>query len=87
MFEAASIVGPRYKPPTYEELREPILQNEKANCTQRLQELRYSWQFIGCTVMSDGWTQCRAADIPCKSTFNCQPGKVDLEEPAQEMQG
>jgi len=30
---------------------------------------------------------CRAADIPCKSTFNCQPGKVDLEEPAQEMQG
>jgi hypothetical protein len=31
--------------------------------------------------------ECRAADIPCKSTFNCQPGKVDLEEPAQEMQG
>jgi hypothetical protein len=31
--------------------------------------------------------KCRAADIPCKSTFNCQPGKVDLEEPAQEMQG
>jgi hypothetical protein len=30
---------------------------------------------------------CRAADMPCKSTFNCQPGKVDLEEPAQEMQG
>jgi hypothetical protein len=29
---------------------------------------------------------CRAADITCKSTFNCQPGKVDLEEPAQEMQ-
>jgi hypothetical protein len=33
-----------------------------------------------------GW-KGRAADIPCKSTFNCQPGKVDLEEPAQEMQG
>jgi hypothetical protein len=30
---------------------------------------------------------CRAADIPCKSTFNCQPGKVSFEEPAQEMQG
>ena len=31
--------------------------------------------------------KCRAADIPCKATFNCQPGKVDLEEPTQEMQG
>ena len=30
---------------------------------------------------------CRDKDIPCKSTFNCQPRKVDLEEPAQEMQG
>jgi hypothetical protein len=39
MFEAASIVGSGYKPPTYEELRGPILQNEKADCTQRLQEL------------------------------------------------
>jgi hypothetical protein len=36
MFEAASIVGPGYKPPTYEELRGAILQNEKADCTQRL---------------------------------------------------
>jgi hypothetical protein len=43
MFEAASIVGSGYKPPTYEELRGPILQNEKADCTQRLQELRDSW--------------------------------------------
>jgi hypothetical protein len=33
MFEAASIVGPGYKPPTYEEFRGPILQNEKADCT------------------------------------------------------
>jgi hypothetical protein len=43
-------------------------------------------------TVDEKWTRiperrCRAADIPCKSTFNCQPGKVDLEEPAQEMQG
>jgi hypothetical protein len=29
MFEVASIVGSGYKPPTYDELRGPILQNEK----------------------------------------------------------
>jgi hypothetical protein len=55
MFEAIAIVGPGYKPPTYEELREPIHQNEKIDCSQRFQELQDSWEFIGCTVMSDGW--------------------------------
>jgi hypothetical protein len=36
MFEVASIVGLGYEPPTFEELRGPILQNEKADCTQKL---------------------------------------------------
>jgi hypothetical protein len=39
MFKVVAIVGPRYKPPTYEELKGPILDNEKANCTTKLQEL------------------------------------------------
>ena len=56
MFEAVAIVGPGYRPPTYEELRGPILQNEKVDTTHRLEELRASWEFTGCTVMSDGWT-------------------------------
>jgi hypothetical protein len=55
MFEAVAIVGLGYKPPTYEELRGPILQNEKVDCTWRLHELRDSWEFTGCMVMSDGW--------------------------------
>ena len=39
MFEAVAIVGPRYKPPTYEELRGPIIDDEKVDCTSRLEEL------------------------------------------------
>ena len=35
MFEVVAIVGSRYKPPTYE-LRGPILDDEKVNCTSRL---------------------------------------------------
>ena len=31
MFKVDAIVGPRYKPPTYEELRGPILDDEKAD--------------------------------------------------------
>ena len=56
MFKAAAIVGPGYKPPTYEELRGPILDDEKVDCTSRLEELRRSWEATGCTVMSDGWS-------------------------------
>jgi hypothetical protein len=56
MYEVVSIVGLGYKTPIYEELTGPILQNENVDFTQRLQELQDSWEFIGCMVMSDGWT-------------------------------
>jgi hypothetical protein len=40
MFDAVVVVGPGYKAPTYEELRGPILQNEKLDCASRLEELK-----------------------------------------------
>jgi hypothetical protein len=78
MFEAASIVGPGYKPPTYHELRGPILQNEKTDCTQRLQELRDSWQFTGCTVMSDGWTDGKGRTL-LNFLVHCPRGTMFLK--------
>jgi hypothetical protein len=60
MFDVVAIVGLRYKAPTYDELRGPILQNEKVNCTRRLEELKESWEVTRCTMMSDGWTDGRA---------------------------
>lgn len=62
MFEAAAIVGLGYKPPTYEELRGPIL-DEKVDCTSRLEELRRSWEATGCTVMSDGWSDKKVSTL------------------------
>eukprot|EP00253_Pinus_taeda_P027205 PITA_27205 len=56
MFEAVVVVGPGYKAPTFVELRGPLLQDEKTECTPRLAEFRASWEHTGCTVMSDGWT-------------------------------
>jgi hypothetical protein len=46
MFDAVAIVGPGYKAPTYEELRGPILQNEKVVCASRLEELKASWKSL-----------------------------------------
>ena len=44
VFEVVAIVGQGYKPPTYEDLRGPILDNEKVDCTAKLQDLRDSWE-------------------------------------------
>jgi hypothetical protein len=56
MFDATIVVGSGYKAPIYDELRGPILQNEKLICTHRLEELKESWEVIGCIVMLDSWT-------------------------------
>jgi len=53
MFNVVVVVGPRYKAPTFAELRGPLLQNEKADCTVRLEKFRSSWKHTGCIVMSD----------------------------------
>eukprot|EP00253_Pinus_taeda_P010935 PITA_10935 len=56
MFDLVAVVGPGYKAPTFVELRGPLLQDEKADCTARLEEFRASWEHTGCIVMLDGWT-------------------------------
>ena len=56
MFDAVVVIGSGYKAPSFAELRGPLFQNEKANCTVRLEKFRASWEHIGCIVMSDGWT-------------------------------
>jgi hypothetical protein len=47
MFDVVAIVGPGYKAPTYDELKGLILQNEKVDCTHRLEEHKESWEVIG----------------------------------------
>eukprot|EP00253_Pinus_taeda_P032135 PITA_32135 len=56
MCDAIAIVGPGYKSATYEELPGPILQAKKQDINSGLVELKKTWEFTGCTVMSDGWT-------------------------------
>jgi hypothetical protein len=63
MFEAAAIVGPGYRGPSYHDLRGRLLQGEKADCTERLAQLRETWKTTGCTVMSDGWTDGKGRSI------------------------
>eukprot|EP00253_Pinus_taeda_P034016 PITA_34016 len=63
MFDAVAVVGPAYKAPTFAELRGPLLQDEKTDCTARLAEFRASLEHTECTVMSDGWTDQKAGKM------------------------
>jgi hypothetical protein len=63
MCDAIAVVGPGYKSPTFEELRGPILQEEKADINSRLAEFKKSWEISGCTVMSDGWTDRKGRSL------------------------
>eukprot|EP00253_Pinus_taeda_P014640 PITA_14640 len=46
MFDVVVVVGPGYKAPTFAELRGPLLQDEKTECTARLAEFRASWSTL-----------------------------------------
>jgi hypothetical protein len=59
-------------------LRGPILQNEKANCTSKLEELKASWEIIGCTLMSDGWTDKKGNTL-LNFLVNCLRGTMFIK--------
>jgi hypothetical protein len=78
MFEVAPIVGPGYRGPYYNELRGPLLQGEKANCTKRLDELRESWETTRCTIMSNGWIDGKGRSI-LNFLVNCPKGTMFIK--------
>eukprot|EP00253_Pinus_taeda_P024407 PITA_24407 len=53
---AKRVLGSGYKIPSYDDFRGRILQDEKVDCTKRLEDFRASWAQTGYTIMSDGWT-------------------------------
>jgi hypothetical protein len=75
MFEAAAIVGPGNRGPSYQDLRGRLLQGEKADCTERLAQLKETWKTTGCTVMSNGWTDGKGRSI-LNFLVNCPKGTM-----------
>ncbi|XP_030931075.1 uncharacterized protein LOC115956954 [Quercus lobata] len=54
--EAIGQYGPNMKPPSYHELRVPILKKEVAYTNELLSNHKQDWKKYGCSIMSDGWT-------------------------------
>ncbi|GAU47166.1 hypothetical protein TSUD_28890 [Trifolium subterraneum] len=56
MVEAIRAYGPHLKPPSYHEMRVPLLQIELEHTKKLLKKHETTRAKFGCTIMSDGWT-------------------------------
>ncbi|QHO56215.1 uncharacterized protein DS421_3g71820 [Arachis hypogaea] len=63
MFEKAIRYGQGFKPPSYHELRVPLLKKHVELVQQSLEKHRVYWKQVGCTIMTDGWIDKRRRTI------------------------
>ena len=77
MFDATFAAGKGFKGPTMHELRGSLLQKEIVSIDEYLKEFKNSWAHIGCTIMSDGWTDQRNRTI-IKFLVFCPRGTMFL---------
>eukprot|EP01018_Ginkgo_biloba_P032581 Gb_35676 [translate_table: standard] len=58
MFQQDLEFGKGYKPPSFEALRTTILRS-KERLTNKLARIKETWKHIGCTIISDGWSDMK----------------------------
>ncbi|CAN1127439.1 hypothetical protein LINPERHAP2_LOCUS4046 [Linum perenne] len=78
MFELAARHGPGFKPPSYHEIRETLLKEELEEVEATLSIFRNEWTKVGCSIMSDGWTDRKRRSI-CNFLVNSPKGTVFIE--------
>ncbi|XP_042497655.1 uncharacterized protein LOC122076424 [Macadamia integrifolia] len=87
MVEAIAQFGLGYKPPSYHELRVPLLHDEKAQIDCIKKKYEDYWKRHGCTLMFDGWTDKRGRHL-INFLVNCPlgtyfMGSVDVSSESQ----
>ncbi|CAN0904196.1 hypothetical protein LINGRAHAP2_LOCUS22955 [Linum grandiflorum] len=78
MFELAARHGPGLKPPSYHEIRETLLKEELEEVEEKLSLFKDEWTKLGCSIMSDGWTDRKRRSI-CNFLVNSPKGSVFVE--------
>jgi hypothetical protein len=61
--EATAQYGSGYKPPTNQQLGEPLLKQCVKLTTDMRKDHELAWKQYGCTLMSDGWTDMRGRHL------------------------
>ncbi|CAN1146832.1 hypothetical protein LINPERHAP2_LOCUS15510, partial [Linum perenne] len=63
ILELAARHGPGFKPPSYHEIRETLLKEELEEVEEKLYIFKNEWTKVGCSIMSDGWTNRKRRPI------------------------
>lgn len=78
MFEAIGQYGPGLKPPSYHEVRVPLLNKEVGRIKSLMKDHQEDWAKYGCSIMADGWTDKRGRTL-INFLVNCPKGTMFLE--------
>jgi hypothetical protein len=78
MIEAIGQFGPGLKPPSYHELRVPLLRKEVEYTKNLLKVHEDAIKKYGCTLMSDGWTNRKDRTL-INFLVNCPTGTIFVE--------
>ncbi|KAL6526239.1 hypothetical protein OROMI_029879 [Orobanche minor] len=63
MCDGIAEYGKGFKPPSMHELRTWILKAEVEDITRIYEEYKQVWKQVGCTIMSDGWTDGKSRSL------------------------
>ncbi|XP_059659240.1 uncharacterized protein LOC132306061 [Cornus florida] len=76
--EAIGQHGPGMKPPSYHEVRVPLLKKELGHTDNLMRDHKEEWAKYGCTIMADGWEDKR---LRCLINFlvNCPKGTMFIQ--------
>jgi hypothetical protein len=78
IIDAIVACGPRFKAPSFHDIRGSLIQNEVQRINEYLIEFKESWTRTRCTIMSDSWTDGRFRTI-LNFLITCPKGTVFLK--------
>ncbi|RWR83607.1 Aminoacyl-tRNA synthetase [Cinnamomum micranthum f. kanehirae] len=78
MIEAIGQYGPGMKPPSYHEVRVPLLKKETEHSNNLMKGHRDDWVKYGCSIMMDGWTDKKGRTL-LNFLVNCPKGTMFVE--------
>uniref|UniRef100_A0A2N9G2F6 BED-type domain-containing protein n=1 Tax=Fagus sylvatica TaxID=28930 RepID=A0A2N9G2F6_FAGSY len=75
MIDMVSRFGSGFKPPSFHEIREKYLKKHVTLTLDMLEEYKQEWGKMGCSIMSDGWTDKKRRSL-CNFLVNSPKGTV-----------
>ena len=78
MIEAVGQFGPGMKPPSFHEVRVPLLNKELEHTNNMMKSYKEQWAKVGCSIMADGWKDRRERTL-INFLVNSPKGTVFME--------